>query len=272
MSQFAITLRCHQNDTQLFEDWFLLIKVWLQTEIKKYSWSIEHDDTINRHLHLIITGDFRDSDKVKRRLTTKEFKTIQINLKKSKTILAPALKIEKVKETPLKALGYTQKWCCRRRDHKGYTDQEIIDAVEYYYTTTRLEKSQDVSQDWKHVNSKNFHAIVEDFVKKDEDVKDFKNPDFIKLAMVKSKHTFQLNSKDQERYFKELRIAHNDSSEYDEGSCAAEAYAQDQTFDAYMVEDIKDLFKYILSNLEDGKKLPDSLFTMYKKYDHYHFS
>ena len=51
------------------------------------------------------------------------------------------LRIDKVKEMPQKALGYTQKWSCQRRDHLGFTDQEIVDAVEFYYTTSRLEKS-----------------------------------------------------------------------------------------------------------------------------------
>ena len=244
----------------------ILIKNWLN-EVQKYSYSIEWDDTINRHLHLMIQADFRDADKVRRRLTTKEFKSIQINLNKSKTILKTALQIDKIKELPLKALGYTQKWHCRRRGHCGYTDQEIVDAVEFYYTTARLEKQQDVTQDWKHVTNKNFHAIVEDFTKKDETIKSFKDCDLIKLKMVKSKHTFQLNARDQERFFKELRIAHEDASEYDEASCSQEAYGIDKTFDAYMVEDIKDLLKYILSNAQDGKELPNHIFTIHKKYE-----
>lgn len=269
MSQFLITLRCHPNDTQLFEDYMILIKNWLN-EVQKYSYSIEWDDTINRHLHLIIQADFRDADKVRRRLTTKEFKTIQINLNKSKTILKTALRIDKVKELPLKALGYTQKWHCRRRGHFGYTDQEIVDAVEFYYTTSRLEKQQDVTQDWTHVTNKNFHAIVEDFVKKDETINSFKDSDLIKFKMVQSKHTFQLNARDQERYFKELRIAHEDASLADEASCSQEAYGCDKTFDAYIVEDIKDLFKYIKS-LKDNNielNLPNHIWTMYKKYEY----
>lgn len=269
MSEFLITLRCHPNDTQLFEDYMILIKNWLN-EVEKYSYSIEWDDTINRHLHLMIKADYRDADKVRRRLTTKEFKSIQINLNKSKTILKSALRIDKVKELPQKALGYTQKWHCLRRGHSGYTDQEIVDAVEFYYTTARLEKQQDVSQDWIHVTNKNFHAIVEDFVKKDEDIKSFKDSDLIKLKMVKSKHTFQLNNKDQERYFKELRIAHQDCSQHDEASCSQEAYGCDKTFDAYMVDDIKDLFKYILSTVDNGKDIPNNIYTMYKKYEYLH--
>lgn len=267
MSEFLITLRCHPNDTQLFEDYMILIKNWLN-EVKKYSYSIEWDDSINRHLHLIVQAEYRDADKLRRRLTTKEFKSIQINLNKSKTIIKTALRIDKVKELPQKALGYTQKWHCRRRGHCGYTDQDIVDAVEFYYTTARLEKQQDVTQDWKHVTNKNFHAIVEDFVEKDETIKSLKDSDLIKLKMVKSKHTFQLNSRDQERYFKELRIAHGDASENDEASCSLEAYGIDKQFDSYMVEDIKDLLKYIKSLKDNNIELniPNNIFTIHKKY------
>lgn len=268
MSEFLITLRCHPNDTQLFEDYIILIKNWLN-EVKKYSYSIEWDDSINRHLHLIVQADYRDADKLRRRLTTKEFKTIQININQSKTIIKTALRIDKVKELPQKALGYTQKWHCRRRGHCGYTDQEIVDAVEFYYTTARLEKQQDVTQDWKHVTNKNFHAIVEDFVKKDEDIEDFSKSDLIKLKMVKSKHTFQLNARDQERFFKELRIAHDNYSQSDTASCSQEAYGMDKAFDQYMLEDIKDLLKYIklLKAKDMSIDIPQNIFYIDQRYD-----
>jgi len=270
MSQYLITLRCHQNDTQLFEDYMILIKGWLKNEIKRYSWSIEFDETINRHLHLLVEGDYRDSDKVRRRLSTKEFKSIQIKLKQSKTIISNALDVKKIKEMPQKALGYTQKWSCRRRDHLGFTDQEIVDAVEFYYTTARLEKAQDITDDWKHVTNKNFHAVVEDFVKKDKEIESFKDSDLIKLKMVKAKHTFQLNNKDQERYFKELRIAHNNASCTDEFSCSQEAYGHDKTYDRYMEDDIKDLLSYIKSLKDKNIELniPQSIFNINTKYDY----
>jgi len=269
MSQYLITLRCHQNDTQLFEDYMVLIKGWLKNEIKRYSWSIEFDETINRHIHLLIQGDYRDSDKVRRRLTTKEFKSIQINLNKSKTILANALRIDKVKEMPQKALGYTQKWSCQRRDHLGFTDQEIVDAVEFYYTTSRLEKSQVISNDWKHVNSKNFHAIVTDYAKKND--LNLKDSDIICLHMQSNYHTFiGMSIKDMERGFKELRLTHKCSSQADEYSASQQAHAQEKSYDMYMEDDIKDLLSYIKSLKDTNIKLniPMNVFNIHKKYDY----
>lgn len=268
MGDYILTLRCHPNDTQLFEDYFILIKNWLQTEIKKYSYSIEMDGTLNRHLHLYIHHDFRDADKVKRRITTKEFKSIQIILKQSKTILATALKVDKVTKTPKKALGYTQKWNCERREYKGYTDQEILDAVEFYYTSERIEKSEVINNDWTHVTNKNFHATVEDYAKKNK--LPLKDSDLIKIRMVKDKHTFQLPSKDQERYFKEIRIANCVHSQADEYSCSQEAYAIDKNYDGYMEEEIRDLLKYI-KTLKDNNielNIPPRVFAINQKYDY----
>ena len=88
--------------------------------------------------------------------------------------------------------------------------------------------------------------------------------------MVKQKNTFQLSSKDQERYFKELRIAHGDSSEYDEHSCSQEAYGHEKNYDRYMEDDIKDLLKYIISLKDDNIELniPSNVFNIHKKYDY----
>jgi hypothetical protein len=73
---------------------------------------------------------------------------------------------------------------------------------------SKLEKIQDVSSDWIHVTNKNFHSIVEDYVKKNPSL-DIKESGLVKLEMVKHRHTFQLNAPDQERFFKELRIKNN---------------------------------------------------------------
>lgn len=268
MGEYLITLRCHQNDHNLFEEYIILIKDWLEG-VEKYSYSIELDDTINRHLHLFINHDARDSDKLRREFTSKGFKKINIKTKSSKTILSNALKIDKVTKTRKKALGYVNKFNSRRRDHKGYTDQEILDAVEFYYTTERIEKSEETVSDWKHVTNKNFHASVEDYIKNNPELL-LKDSDLIKIRMVKDKYTFQLNVKDQERYFKELRIAHEQCSEQDIHSCSQEAYGQDKTYDRYMEDDIRDLLKYIKS-LKDKNidiNVPNNIYNIDQKYNY----
>ena len=266
MAPFLITLRLHQNDTQLFEDWFILIRNWLQEEVHTYSYSIEWDESVNRHIHIFIDGDYRDADKVKRRLTTKEFKVIIGALPNSKSLLQHALDIKKIKELPKKALGYTQKWHCKRREHKGFTDQEIIDAVEYYYTMTKLSKQQEPNKDWIHVTNKNMHALVEDYSSKNE--LSLQDSGHIKLKMVMDAHTFQLNPKDQARYFKELRIRDKglNSTQNDQHSCLSEAYGQEKTYDEYMEADIMDLIKHIQSS--NNGCTPPSLQNIYFRYQH----
>lgn len=263
----AITLNLHPNDCRLFEDWWTLIHHWLKTEVEKYSWAIEGDDTVGRHLHAVIETGMRDADKIFRRLTTLEFKSILINLKKSKSILAIALLCENVNKTPQKALGYTQKWHCKRRGHQGFTDQEILDAVEYYYAVTRLEKAQDVSKDWIHVTSKNFHCIVEDYVAKNPSL-DIKESGLVKLHMVKAGHSFMSIPLYQlEIGFKELRIKHKAILPEDEHTSSNEAYGMKKDYDSYMEDDIKALISYIQVTNQTGCT-PDPLSNIYHKYQH----
>jgi hypothetical protein len=264
----SITLNLHPNDCQLFEDWTLLILHWLETpDVYKYSYAIEKDGTVDRHLHCIVEVDMRDAEKVFSRLSTQEFTCIKKNLKKSKSILAVALHCANVNKEKQKILGYVNKWHTPRRGHKGFTDDEIISAVEYYYTVERLKKAQDVSDDWIHVTTKNFHAIVEDYVKKNQPL-DIKESGLVKLNMVKNRHSFMsINLNQLEIGFKELRIAATASTPDDEHTCANEAFGMKKDYDTYMEDDIKDLIKYIQANSPTGCT-PDSLNPIYHKYQH----
>lgn len=273
INNYLLTLRCHPNDTQLFEDYITLIKTWINEDdrIIKYSWSIERDETIHRHLHLyLVCTSFKDSSKLYDRLKTKEFKSIQIKLNKSKTIFNTAFKIDKITETPKKALGYTQKWNGLRRDHKGFTDDEIIDAIEYYYTTTRLDKSEEVKDDWIYVTTKNFFALVEDFVRKDDELS-FKDSDLIKLKMVKAGHTFiGMSSKQEEKAFRELRIRREACTQSDEFVTSNEAHGLERKYGDLQEEEIVDLLRYIIS-LKDKDmtmNIPGNVFAIYKKYEY----
>lgn len=262
---FAITIRFQVTDTQLFEDYLIFFKTWMEEEPSRYSYSIEWDDTINRHIHAVVTANYVDGDKLKRRITTKEFLPIIKKLKASNTILANAIKCSVVTKTPKKALGYTQKWHCNRRGHKGYTDQEIVDSVEYYYTTTRLEKTQEIKDDWILLNTKNFHAHVEDFIQKNPELK-YEDSDIIKLRMVKHGYSFMsITSKQLEVGFREIRIKNDSSHVNDEAITKQEAYGLEKSFDDYLLEDIKDLFKFVESN-KSKLEIPSSIHYMYQKY------
>jgi hypothetical protein len=279
MGDYIITLKCHQNDQQLFEDYLVLVTNWLSENknnknLTRYAWSIEKDGTIDRHLHLFITTRKgflakEEADKLRRELTTKSFKSIQINLNQSKTIIKHALDIKKISKTPQKVLGYIHKDNCARTERYNITDQEVLDAIKFYFTTERLDKTLPLVSDWKHVTNKNFHAIVEDYIKNKPELS-LKDCDLIKLRMVKDRHTFQLPAKDQERYFKELRIAHAKATQNDEISCSQEAYGQEKIYDDHLEDEVVDLIKYLVTLKEDniGINVPVQIQRLYDKYEY----
>ena len=66
----------------------------------------------------------------------------------------------KVKDDPedfLKVLGYVNKETqCLRRKYKGFTNEEILKAVEYYYTTKHIDKTN-INSDMIILTPKNYH-------------------------------------------------------------------------------------------------------------------
>lgn len=258
MPTCLITIRPSQNDHALLEDYLILFKTWLQNYkyVSRYSWSIEEDQTINRHLHCYLEHtENKGSGKIKSQLKTTIFKGFIKNL--PHTTIADVMINVTNSEDPKNHLGYANKDHTHRHE-STISDEEIIAALKYYYTTEKyktriLEKAN--SSNWKHVTSRNFHVQVEDYLKKNPELSLEDTGELI-LSMKSDFYTFQLPIRDNEKFFKELKLSYKVANQAEKNSAAHEAIGQTENPEMYFIEDIKTLLCHVwkTENQEVTKK------------------
>ena len=263
---YSITIRAHQNDVSIFEQYFAVLKVWLES-YEEYSYSIEWDDTVNRHLHLYLISQDRDSNSLMNKLKKKGFKKILNNLNKTQTVLSNFIKIQKITNTPedlIRVLGYVNKWHCRRRYAKNIEPQKIIDAVEYYSIQTHHEKLQ-IKDDVKIVTTKNIYAMIKQFT---QDTQIPLTDPLIKLKMTQAKYGFiNVSPKNISRAFKELKIMENSATEQDKEDINLELYGMEKDYDHYLHENIKEMCHFIqMCHSIDPDEIPANVSNLMKNY------
>jgi len=221
------TFRASPNEPQVFEDYLTLILPIIHNS-SQYSYSIEMDDTPNRHIHVFASLKPTEKDKSKidqRFCDFKEMKLFRKSLKFKNTKWESAFHygkkynendepkaiIPKGESDHMKALGYTMKDINKRYKINGIKITEITRAMKYYAATARI-KNSCVENNWKIVNNKNFHTLMEHYAQKNNmTVHDW---DLIP-RMTHDRHTFQISARDLKKYESELKFA---NSEYDEKS------------------------------------------------------
>jgi len=211
-----ITFRAHVSEPQLFED-YLNIFLPILNNFEKYAYSIEEDNSPNRHIHAIVslTPTIKDKSKLDQKFTNKFIKDFKKSLGIKQTAWEHAYDSKYLPDTledVMKVLGYVLKddKVIRRRV-KNITTNQITQAIKYHVSTARIESSV-VQNDIKIINNKNFHISCEHFAKKNNmTVHDW---DLIP-RMTHQRHSFQINAKDMKKYESELRFM---NSEYDEKS------------------------------------------------------
>lgn len=210
-----ITFRAHVSEPQLFED-FINIFLPILNNFEKYAYSIEEDNTPNRHIHAIFTSiSLKDKSKIDQKFNTKFMKDFKKSLGIKQTDWQHAYDSKFLPDTledVMKVLGYVLKDDnVTRRRVKNITANQMTQGIKFHVSTARIEKSI-VKNDWKIINSKNFHIMCEDYAKKNNmTVHDW---DLIP-KMTHSRHTFQISARDLKKYECELKFA---NSEYDEKS------------------------------------------------------
>ncbi len=243
MPNYFLTFRAHQTNTQVFEDFFLLFNKTIAENFngrKKWSYSVEWDNTPNRHLHIVMF-DFNDEAKLRQMFNGKQYKLLihYMNTEShtpwnKDTDNEPFLKIIRCNDKdPLSStnyyLGYTNKFNCTRRAQKDVSEQEITDAVELYHTNRRLESGMRNDKIVTLINNKNIYSFVTSFVNDPENNTNFKDHD-LKYKTVKfGKFGYsQVSQKTQATAFMELRIMNNVEFENDKKNCNNDTIHPDQ--------------------------------------------
>lgn len=211
---FLITFRPHIAESSILDDF---LTIFLQSTLitsSRHSWCVDNEGTMEQHVHMIIQGKYKDKYAFERSKAFREATgKIQDYCKGKQTTWKHAFDCKLVGDTQedyFKTLGYVNKelYDRPRNGKKDISDKEILDAVEYYYTSEHLDKSKFKKSDWKYVNTKNAHALIENFVEKNDDIKSFSDWK-LQFEMIKAKHSFcQLTERNKETIFDELCIAH----------------------------------------------------------------
>ncbi len=278
MPNCLITIRPSQNDYVLLEDYIILFKSWLEKykHVSRYAWSVEEDQTINRHLHCYLEhSENKGSGKIKEQLKTTIFKTFIKSL--PHTTIADIMINVINAEDPKYYLGYASKdHTCRHES--TIPDDEIISSLKYYYTTEKyktrvLEKAK---SNWKHVTSRNFHVCVEDYLQKNPELSLEDSHELI-LSMKSNFHTFQLPIRDNDKFFKELKLSYGVATQSEKYSASLEAQGQTEELDTCNIEDIKQLLHFIWTNtrlcgaccvLQELALKQNKIMHIFKKHQH----
>lgn len=218
-----ITFRAHCSEPTVFED-FINIFLPILTTFKYYAFSIEKDDSPDRHIHCIFNLDPANGisrpevAKMNQKFTNKFMKDFKKSLGIKQTDWNHAWKavlVENTREDFLKILGYCIKdGDCRRRSIKNIPVAFLTQGIKFHVSTARIESSA-VKNDIKIINSKNFHISCEEYAKKNNmSVYDF----YLIPKMTYDRHSFQISARDLKKYEAELKLMNlekfDENSEY----------------------------------------------------------
>lgn len=207
---FFLTLRCSPLDTQLMEDITILLLQEI-TQFTSYTYSIEKDETPDRHLHLLVKSDHRDVTHFKQILKKKKFEPFMklLNNKNVETN-QHALDIKMIKEEEyFNVLGYVYKETFCKRRYSTETQETITNAITQYHATKRLEQ-QNIPYTKKIIlTTKNFHSHIEQFLlnNPEESVDDWYN---MKIKMIMNNYSFfDISDKKVKIAIRELQMIKN---------------------------------------------------------------
>lgn len=203
-----LTIRAQQNEVDVFEDTLNLILPIVQT-YPSYIYTVEDDNTPNRHIHILLQNPSKakevDSSKVFQKFAKVKKQLIK-HIKLAQTQEKPFWDSRMVANTPedfFKVLGYIQKDTnVTRRRTKNICSEVLIQGMNFYATTTKIDKSC-TKNDWTAIKPQNAHALITHFSEKQNI--DVTETELIP-AMVADKHTFvQITSQQLKLTLTELK-------------------------------------------------------------------
>lgn len=227
------------NPTLLTE--FLTIFSPLLNKAQYSASIIEEYGTPNAHYHALVSGSFKDSDKMNRWFNSAKMRKFKESLKHTHTLIPVAFKNLLVKQNPDEDYWFTEdvETCLgyilkseKEKDRetiniKGFTNEQILQADKMYFTSLKHKNRNDViKNDWTLLTKKNAHCLIEDFCQKNNQT--IRDSNLIK-NMKRSRYSFvDLTSKAQKEIFDEIMIAENKMSENEEKNIDNEIFAKKQ--------------------------------------------
>lgn len=267
MPYYRLTFNPHVSESDLLEKYLILLEPFLE-RFAKYSWSVEKDSTINKHIELIIYNEDPDPKcNFSKKFKTFTFKKFFDSLKNKQTDPKVFMKCTKVSDTPEDlqfCLGYVNKEHTIRRNQKGFSENEISTAVEYYFLSKHLDKSY-LKEGWTLITTKNIHSIVEQYC---EDNGYLVDDPLLKLKMTRDKFSFvNVSPNNVSRTFRELKIAHGVSDKHDERIMNTETMGYDNNYDSHMQNDIDDIIEFLKTSQSlDREEIPKNIANIFKKH------
>ena len=208
MPFYLFTFRPQITEQELFEN-FITIFIPELKKLTKYSYSIEEDTTLQKHIHVVAESKAKDLSAFKQIFNKKIFKDFKSTLKLKQTN-EKGFDDQKIRDEDfLKVLGYVNKETqCLRREY-NFTNEEILKAVDYYYTSKHIDKSQKSNRDWTILSTKNAHVIIEKYIEDNEiDILDYQECEITKIKMIEDRYSFNnISDKQLNKIFSEICIA-----------------------------------------------------------------
>jgi len=170
-----ITFRSHISEPEClnkFLSLFFASEMFIKAQ--QYSYNIEKDGELEAHFHIFITPEevalYRDTEKVRKQLTTKEFKPFIQGLKDMKTDMKHALHIllvgkNKKRNDEMYYIGYVNKDPGHNR--LNLPDRYIIRSIKYQ-TDMEMLKASIPTTDIRILSSKDVHITLLDYCKKND--------------------------------------------------------------------------------------------------------
>ena len=138
-----ITFRAHICETQVFED-FINIFLPILNNFEQYAYSIEEDNTPNRHIHAILSlnSSIKDKSKLDQKFNNKFMKDFKKSLGIKQTDWAHAYDskyLPHTSEDVLKVLGYVLKDDnVTRRRVKNISNNFLTQGIKFHLSTATI--------------------------------------------------------------------------------------------------------------------------------------
>lgn len=218
MPFYLLTFRPQPSEFTLLDTFYTIVKPQLQDNpnVLRYAIVVEKDGTIDRHCHTFV--EFKETKSKGNQLTQfynkKVFNDFREMFKNTLTKAHCAFDNKKVKDTKedfLHTLGYVLKEVeCIRREYT-FSEEDCVEAIEYYYQHKKIDKSKPVETDLKIMTSKNIHVNILDYCKK-HDMRP-RDRELVQLSMTKAGYMFsQVNVKNT---FQEIDV-HMNPDDYED--------------------------------------------------------